>query len=121
MCETPHRPVAAEGLPRRVLEALRKDGLVLDGAEVLSMWHHRLEHGYPTPSLGRDAALAALQPALEARRVFSRGRFGGWKYEVSNQDHSFMQGVELADRLVLGKPEVTLPDPARCNSGEFLR
>ncbi len=120
VCETAHRPVAAEGLPRRVLEALREDGLVLDGAEVLSMWHRRLEHGYPTPSLGRDAALAALQPALEARRVFSRGRFGGWKYEVSNQDHSFMQGVELAGRLVRGTPEVTYLDPLRANSGEFL-
>jgi len=51
--------------------------------------------------------------------VFSRGRFGGWKYEVSNQDHSFMQGVELVDRLVRGEPEITYFDPARANSGEF--
>jgi protoporphyrinogen oxidase len=121
VCETPHRPVEAEALAGQTLEALRADGLVLPDAEVLSLWHRRLEHGYPTPSLGRDAALAALQPVLEARRVFSRGRFGGWKYEVSNQDHSFMQGVELVDRLVHGTPEVTYADPVRANSGEFLR
>jgi protoporphyrinogen oxidase len=120
VCETPHRPVDAGSLPRRVLEALRKDGLVLPGAEVLSVWHRRLEHGYPTPGLGRDATLAELQPALKARRIFSRGRFGGWKYEVSNQDHSFMQGVELVERLARGTPEVTYPDPVRANSGEFL-
>jgi hypothetical protein len=33
--------------------------------------------------------------------------FGGWKYEVSNQDHAFMQGVEALDRLISGKPETT--------------
>ena len=71
-------------------------------------WHRRLGHGYPTPSLGRDAALRVLLPALEARGVYSRGRFGAWKYEVSNQDHSFVQGVELVNRWLAGEPEVTL-------------
>jgi hypothetical protein len=119
VCESPRHPVDESTLAARSLEALRKDGMLGGGAELLSVWHRRLEHGYPTPSLGRDAALAALQPALEARRVVSRGRFGGWKYEVSNQDHSFMQGVELVDRLVRGEPEITYFDPARANSGEF--
>jgi hypothetical protein len=99
---------------------MRADGLLGDGAEVTSLWHTRLEHGYPTPFLGRTEVLAAIVPALEAQRIFPRGRFGGWKYEVSNQDHSFMQGVELVDRLVLDEPEVTYPDPARANSGGFL-
>jgi hypothetical protein len=121
VCESPHHPIDASRLTDQALEALRRDELLGEGAELRSVWHRRFEHGYPTPSIGRNAALAAILPTLEAARIFSRGRFGAWKYEVSNQDHSFMQGVELADRLVLGKPEVTLPDPARCNSGEFLR
>jgi len=53
--------------------------------------------------------------------VFSRGRFGGWKYEVSNQDHSFMQGVEWVNALLLSEPEITYRDPNRANSGVFLQ
>ena len=31
-----------------------------------------------------------------------------WKYEVSNTDHSLMQGVELVNRLMLGEAETTI-------------
>jgi hypothetical protein len=44
----------------------------------------RLEHGYPTPSLARDGALAQALPWLRERGVWSRGRFGSYKYEVGN-------------------------------------
>jgi len=120
VCESPWKPVDSEGLPRWTLEAMRRDRLVGPDTEVVSVWHRRLEHGYPTPSLARDDALALLLPELETHRVFSRGRFGGWKYEVSNQDHTFMQGVELANRLLLGEEETTFPRPAIANSGRFL-
>jgi hypothetical protein len=79
------------------------------------VWHRRLEHGYPAPALGRDEALSQILPALEARDVYSRGRFGAWKYEVSNQDHSFAQGVELVDRWLRGTSEVTLHRPELVN------
>jgi len=52
--------------------------------------------------------LSAVIPWLEARGIFSRGRFGMWKYEVSNTDHTLMQGVEVVDRLLLGEPERTI-------------
>ena len=68
------------------------------------------------PTLGRDAALREILTVLEGRDVYSRGRFGAWKYEVSNQDHSFAQGVEVVDRLVSGAPERTLNDPAAVNA-----
>ena len=71
-------------------------------------WHRRLEHGYPTPFLERDAMLSVLLPALERRGIYSRGRFGAWKYEVSNQDHSLAQGREVVERILLDREEVTV-------------
>jgi protoporphyrinogen oxidase len=121
VCETPTRPVEAARLRTSVLEAMRRDGLVGPRSEVVSFWHHRAEHGYPTPSRERDEALAVLLPALEALGVYSRGRFGAWKYEVSNQDHSFMQGVEVVNRILGLGEEPTLHDPGLVNGGAFLR
>ena len=60
------------------------------------------EYTYPTPSLERDPALATVLPWLESQDIYSRGRFGAWRYEVGNMDHSVAQGVEWADRVVRG-------------------
>ncbi len=87
--------------------------------QVLSRCHRFLRHGYPTPSLDRDEILASVRPRLEDLRIFSRGRFGAWKYEVSNQDHSFAQGYECVNRLIRGgsdEDEPTLNDPNRVNA-----
>jgi protoporphyrinogen oxidase len=121
VCESPYKPVDESSLRDWTLAAMRKDGLVGADNDVVSVWHRRLEHGYPTPFLGRDDVLDHLIPVLADRRIYSRGRFGGWKYEVANQDHSFMQGVELVDRLLAGTHETTYVDPNRANSGVFLR
>jgi protoporphyrinogen oxidase len=121
VCDTPYRPVDPATLRSSVLAAMERDGLIPPGTRVLSFWQHREEHGYPTPFLNRDEVLRTISNELEAHRIFSRGRFGGWLYEVSNQDHSFMQGVELVNRLVRGEPETTVVNPALANSGAFLR
>lgn len=105
--ESPAKPVRGDLLEATVAGALAC-GLIESRAQVRSTWHCRLEHGYPTPSVERDAQLAAALPALEERGVYSRGRFGAWRYEVANQDHSLMQGVELVDRLLGGAPEQTV-------------
>jgi protoporphyrinogen oxidase len=86
-------------------------GLMTAGDQVVSLYHRRLEHGYPTPSLGRDAVLAQALPWLRQRNIWSRGRFGSYKYEVANQDHSLMLGVECADNVMSGTMEVTLNYP----------
>jgi hypothetical protein len=88
------------------VEGFRSCGFI-STSDVVSRWHRRLDHGYPTPWVGRDAILNAIDPALRADGIFSRGRFGAWKYEVSNQDHSFMQGVEAVDHVLAGADEHT--------------
>lgn len=55
--------------------------------------------------------LAKAQPWLRERGIWSRGRFGAYKYEVANQDHSVMLGVEAADNMLFGAKEVTLSHP----------
>lgn len=91
-----------------------EDGLVAtamiteeDRKNIISRWSINVDYGYPIPCLQRDEALKILQPALESMDIYSRGRFGGWKYEVSNMDHSVMQGVEWAERMITGQPETT--------------
>lgn len=73
----------------------------------LTNFHNYSPRTPPGPDLARDRALAAFQPRLEARGLFSRGRLGGWKYEAGNMGHSVMQGVEWAERMVQGQPERT--------------
>ena len=58
------------------------------------------DYTYPTPSLERDCALKVLHPWLESRDIHSRGRFGAWRYEVGNMDHSVAQGVEWVNRIL---------------------
>lgn len=115
--ESRHKPVARRSLADDVLAGFRATGLIRDREVVLSVWSRSLPRGYPVPSLDRDRALRALLPALEREQIYSRGRFGAWKYEVSNQDHSFMQGWECATRLLTGEAgcEVTLNCPEDVN------
>lgn len=114
--ESAKKPVDASRLVEDTLAGALAAGLIGSRDEVVSTWHHRVEYGYPTPTVDRDAVLGQVLPALEARGIYSRGRFGAWKYEVANQDHSMMQGVELINRLLLGVPETTLRFPGTANA-----
>ena len=104
--ESPDKPVDAATMVADVVEGFRSCGFITS-SDVVSTWHRRLPHGYPTPWVGRDAVLEEVDQALQRENIFSRGRFGAWKYEVSNQDHSFMQGVEAVDRVLVGADEHT--------------
>jgi protoporphyrinogen oxidase len=114
--ESPHRPVDSARVVSDVVHGLIATSLVPSAQRVHHTWHRRLEHGYPVPSLDRDRALDGIQATLLARDVYSRGRFGAWKYEVSNQDHSFAQGVEAVDAWLDGAEEVTLQRPDAVNA-----
>lgn len=115
--ESPKKPLRQEKLVEDVIQGLRNTKLLPAGQKILSQWAFRAGHGYPTPFLGRDDVLKGLHSFFEPHGVFSRGRFGGWKYEVSNQDHSFMQGWEWVGRMDRGEEEVTYFKPAVANAG----
>lgn len=119
MCEIAHRPseqVSAEAVVERTTDALAETLGWIERDNIVSKWHTQLQHGYPVPTLGRDDTIDPILHELEARhRILSRGRFGAWKYEVANQDHSFMQGVEAADHLVAGSEEPTVWFPNLVN------
>ncbi|HEX9079919.1 MAG TPA: FAD-dependent oxidoreductase [Desulfuromonadaceae bacterium] len=113
MCETTyssHKPEERSTIVGETVQGLMNSGLI--GAaqceRIVSRYLIDIPYSYPVPTLGRDRALALIQPYLESRDVYSRGRFGAWKYEVGNMDHSFMQGVEVVDRIMGNGAEPTL-------------
>ncbi len=118
MCEvsqSPQKPVNVDRVVEDVIAGLLNTQLIRDTDTIVSKWKYSVEHGYPTPGIHRDEALAEIIPYFDSHDVYSRGRFGLWRYEVSNQDHSFMQGVEVVERLLNGRAEITAFDPERAN------
>jgi protoporphyrinogen oxidase len=117
MCETSssaHKPEDLESLFERSLRSLENAEMLSapEKTRVAARFEMSREYAYPVPTLERDAALAAIQPQLESLGIYSRGRFGGWKYEVGNMDHSVMQGVEWAQRILEDKAETTYTLPS---------
>lgn len=104
-----------------VLTSLIDLGFIFKDVRPISTFYHWLDHGYPIPFLGRDAVVDPILRYLEGLDIFSRGRFGAWRYEVSNQDHSFMQGIEVVDRILRGAAEVVIETPHRLYPGNRSR
>jgi protoporphyrinogen oxidase len=105
--ESPVKKVNQKSIVQECIDGAIWSKLIDKESQIISTFYHRMARGYPTPFLGRDELLNKIQPRLRERDILSRGRFGAWKYEVSNQDHSFMQGVEAVDNLVSGTVEHT--------------
>lgn len=108
--ESAHKPVNPDTILEETIVGLENAGLLTPGEreDICDTWVHRVEYSYPTPSVDRDAILSDVLPWLEEHNIYSRGRFGMWKYEVANTDHTLMQGVELVNRLLLGEAETTI-------------
>lgn len=120
--ESKYHPVPSdrEELKRRVIDGLRRSGMLPADAKIASTWDTRLEYGYPVPYVERNMHVHAADAALRKHGVWSRGRFGSWKYEVANQDHSCMLGLDAVDSMLFGGNaegrEATFNSPNAVNS-----
>ncbi|KAF2835710.1 FAD/NAD(P)-binding domain-containing protein [Patellaria atrata CBS 101060] len=122
--ESSMKPVDHKNLLKDCIQGLVNTEMLKPTDEIVSTYHRRFDHGYPTPTLEREGVLKQLLPKLQDKDIWSRGRFGSWRYEVGNQDHSFMLGVEAVDNIVNGAVELTLNYPdfvnGRANSERRL-
>ncbi|KAI6185334.1 Amino-oxidase domain-containing protein [Aphelenchoides besseyi] len=99
LCEIGRRPTD-EREPN-----LKRVQLIESEEQVHSTWFNLIPYGYPIPSLTRDSELEKFNEKLEEHQIFSRGRFGGWKYELSNQDYCFEMGRQVVAHLYLDVDE----------------
>lgn len=60
---------------------------------------------HPVPTLGRDEIPRHFDELLRRHGMYSRGRFGGWRYESCHQDYSYVQGAQAVDNALTGMPE----------------
>jgi hypothetical protein len=88
-----------------VIEGITDDHLPLikKGLRVIDVID--IDYAYPVPTLKRDQALRTIQPWLMTNDIYSRGRFGAWKYEIGNMDHAVKMGIDVARRVVQGTEE----------------
>jgi hypothetical protein len=105
------RPVTVDQAVTGTLSSMRELGASLRHAE--TVWHRTLPMGYPVPTIGRDVVLRKANETLLADGIYTRGRFGGWRYESCNQDYSFMQGREAVDNALFGSAEDVYWHPER--------
>jgi protoporphyrinogen oxidase len=112
--ESTDKSVNHNTIKEEVIQGAINTKLIKSRSDIVSYWEYSQEYGYPTPSLERDEGIKVLKD-LEKRGVYSRGRFGAWKYEVGNMDHSLMQGVEAVNKIMRNEEEMTVWHPEIAN------
>lgn len=110
MCEVSFREGETPDVDRvldRVVDGLIRAKMLeeSDRNRIVSRYARTVRYSYPIPTLGRDRALGILQPAFLEKGIYSRGRFGAWRYEIGNMDHSVMMGVEAVNHALTGAEE----------------
>ncbi len=112
MCEMSYNPgqsLNVSEITERTFHGLVAAGVLEEGdrERVVSRYSRQVPYSYPIPALSRDDALRSIQPWLMQNDIWSRGRFGAWRYEAGNMDHSVMMGVEAVNNILEGEEETT--------------
>jgi protoporphyrinogen oxidase len=109
---SPYKPVNLDTVVEQVVDGFVNTKLLspADRRDVVDTHLIAREYTYPIPTIRRDDALSVIQPWLESKDIYSRGRFGAWKYEIGNMDHSVTMGAEVADRILHGTEELCWTD-----------
>ncbi|VDM57171.1 unnamed protein product [Angiostrongylus costaricensis] len=114
-------PVNEPAILESAINDLIEHGIIYTTCIIESKWIYVLPYGYPIPTLDRDIELKKAHRKLEKENIYSRGsfdqnsaaqqihqrenRFGSWRYEAANQDHSFTMGAQVVDKIVFGSKE----------------
>ena len=110
MCELSYRVGESPDmnqLMEKTISGLIRAGILTeaDRQKIVSRYIQDVPYSYPIPTLDRDEALDVIQPVMLQRGIYSRGRFGAWKYEVGNMDHSVQMGLEAVNGILLHQEE----------------
>ena len=116
LCEvaySEHKSVDKGTVIDSVISGLLAANLISKNDEdtIVSRYLMDLEYAYPTPTLGRDKTLETIMKFLTDKDIYSKGRFGSWRYEIGNMDHSVMQGVKTVDSITSYKEEAAFICP----------
>ncbi|MFH0749747.1 MAG: FAD-dependent oxidoreductase [Candidatus Gottesmanbacteria bacterium] len=84
----------------QVIHSAVDSGFIPRTASIIDRFYVEAPVAYPIPTKNRDAVLSRVIPALETHNLYSRGRFGSWKYEEGNMDHVLTSGMTWADEIM---------------------
>lgn len=94
------RKVTQEEAVENVFKFLEERKFIKNRKQIVSLFNKSFSHFYPIPTLSRDKSLSKIEKGLNKNNIYSIGRFGAWRYESGNMDHSFMQGVEAINKII---------------------
>jgi len=89
----PNEKVNVNDFVEKTITQARECGLLASSSRITSTFFHRESFAYPVPTMDRDDVLKPVQTVLEENDIYSRGRFGAWKYEEGNMDDAWIQGA----------------------------
>jgi len=98
-----NRKITQEEAIKNVFDFISDRKFIKNKNQFVDLFTISKNHFYPIPTLDRDKNLSNIQIELENSCIYSIGRFGAWRYESGNMDHSFMQGVEAVDSIYKNK------------------